>query len=50
MDGVSAAEMVDSGLILRLVKPKSMKIGVHYFPAEVQQLKGQCEASTVCGI
>ena len=46
----SGTKMVDSGSIPGRVKPKDYKKLV--FTAsllDVQQLKGQCEASTVCG-
>ena len=33
MDRVPAIEAVDSGLIPGRVKPKTIKIGVHSFPA-----------------
>ena len=33
VDGVSNAEAVDSGLISGRVKPKTIKIGIHGFPA-----------------
>ena len=51
MDRASASETVDSGSIPPRVKPKTIKKSV--FTAtllDVQQLKGQCEASTMCGI
>ena len=49
VDGASAAEAVDLGSIPGRVKPKTIKIGIHSFLLDVQQLKGQCEASAVCG-
>ena len=49
MDRASATEAVDSGSIPGRFKPKSMKIGIHSLLLDVQQLKGQCEASAVCG-
>ena len=39
--------MIDSGLIPGRVKPKTIKIGIHSFLLDVQQL--QCEASTASG-
>ena len=42
--------MADFGSIPGRVKPKTIKIGMYSFPAfDVQQLIGQCEASTLCG-
>ena len=32
VDRASATETVDSGLITRLVKPKTIKIDIHGFP------------------
>ena len=49
VDRASATEAVDTGSIPGRVKPKTIKIGIHSFPLDVQQLKGQCEASIVCG-
>ena len=49
MDKESATEAVDSDLIPGRVKPKTTKIGIYSFLLDVQQLKGQCEISTVCG-
>ena len=49
VDRASATETVDSGSIPSRIKPKTMKIGIHSFLLDVQQLKEQCEASTVCG-
>ena len=49
VDRASATEAVDSGSIPGWVKPKTIKIAIHSFPAfDVQQLKEQCESSTVC--
>ena len=39
----------DSGSIPGRVKPKTIKIGFTTSLLDVQQLKGQCEASIVCG-
>ena len=44
-----ATETVDSGSIPLRVKPKSKSIGIAAFLLDLQQLKGQCQASTVCG-
>ena len=33
MDGASATETVDSGSIPGIVKPKTLNIGIHGFPA-----------------
>ena len=52
VDGASATELVDSVLILGWVKPKIIKLGIQVFTAfllDVQQLKGHCEASAMCG-
>ena len=49
VDRASATEAVDSGSIPGRVKPKTVTIGIHSFMLDVQQLKGQCEASIVCG-
>ena len=49
MDRASATETVDSGSILGRVKPKTIKLVFTLSLLDVQQLKGQCEASTVCG-
>ena len=49
VDRVSATETVDSGSIPGRVKPKTKKLILTAFLLDVQQLKGQCEASTVCG-
>ena len=46
---VSVTEAVNSGSIPGRVKPKTIKIGIHSFLLDIQQLKGQCEAPTVCG-
>ena len=45
----SATEVVDSGSIPSQVKPKTYKTVFTASLIEVQQLKGECEASTVCG-
>ena len=39
MNGASAAETVDSGSIPGRVKPKTIKIDIHCFLNDVQQLK-----------
>ena len=44
---VNASESMDS--ILGRVKPKIIEIGFAVSLLDVQQLKRQCEASTVCG-
>ena len=49
MDRASATEAVDTGSIPGRVKPKTIKIGITASLLDVQQLKGQCEASNVCG-
>ena len=49
MNRESATDTVDTDSILGQVKPKTINFGVHSFPIDAQQLKGQCEASTVCG-
>ena len=49
VDRASATETVDLGLIPGRVKPKTIKIGIHSFLLDVQQLKGQYEANAVCG-
>ena len=49
MDRASATKTIDLGLVLGQFKPKAIKIGIHSFPADIQQQKGLCEASTVCG-
>ena len=46
VDRASATEAIDSASILGRVKPKTIIIGIHRF--DVQQLKGQCEASAAC--
>ena len=48
MDRASATETVDSGSIPGLVKPKTIKMKFIASLLDVQQLKGHCEASTVC--
>ena len=49
MDKASAINAVDSGSIPSPVKPNTIKIGIHSFLLDVQQLKGQYEASAECG-
>ena len=49
VDRASATETVDSGSITGRVKLKTIKIDIQSFPAWRSALKGQCEASTVCG-
>ena len=49
MDRASATETVDTGSIPGRFKPKTIKIRIHSFLLDVQQLKGQYEASIVCG-
>ena len=44
---VSATETVDSGSISNQVEPKTIKIGIYGFLLDIQQLKGQCEASII---
>ena len=46
---MSATETVDSGSAFGRVKPKITKIDIHSFPAKRSAIKGQCEATTVCG-
>ena len=50
VDRATDTETVDSISTPDRIKSKTIKIGIHSFPAllDVQQLKGQCEASTVC--
>ena len=49
VDRAPATETVDSSSIPDRVKPKTIKICVHSFPAWRSAIKGQCEASTMCG-
>ena len=50
MNKASATETVRWGSIPVWVKPKTIKIGIFTaFLLDVQQLKGQYEASAVCG-
>ena len=49
VDKASATETVDSGSIPRRVKPKTIKLAFTASLLDVQQLKGQCVASAVCG-
>ena len=44
----SAIEAVDSSSIPSRVKPKIIKIGIHSFLLDVQQLTGHYEASALC--
>ena len=46
---VSATKTVDLSSISGRVKPKTIILVFTAFLLEVQQLKGQCEASIVCG-
>ena len=48
-DRAPATETKDLGLIPSRVKSNTRKIGIHSFPHDIQQLKGQCKASSVCG-
>ena len=49
MNWASATEAVDLGSIPCRVKPKTIRIDIHSFLLDVQQLKGQCEAPVGCG-
>ena len=49
MDRASAAETVDLGLIPGRVKSKTLKIGIHSFPAWRSAIKATVKASAVCG-
>ena len=49
MDRASATEAVDTGSIPGRVKPKTIKLVFTAFLLDVQQSKGLCEASAVCG-
>ena len=49
VDKASATEVVNSRSITCRVKPKSVKTGIHSFPAWLQRLKRQCEPPAVCG-
>ena len=50
VDRASAAETINSGSICGRVKAKTIKIGIHSFPAwRSAIIKGQYEASAVCG-
>ena len=49
MDRASATEAVDLGSIPGRVKPKTIKVVFTASLLDVQQLKEQCEASSVCG-
>ena len=49
VDRASATEAVDMGLIPGWVKPKTLKSVFTAFLLDIQQSKGLCEASTVCG-
>ena len=46
VDRASAIETVDSGSITARVKPKTIKIGIHSFSVDVQQM--EYEAPTMC--
>ena len=48
VDRASATEAVDSGSVLKRVKPKRKKLIFTASLLDVQQLKEQCEASTAC--
>ena len=48
VDRASVTETVDMGSIPGQVNPKTTKLSVHTFLLDVQQLKGQCKASTMC--
>ena len=48
VDRASAIETVDLGSIPDRIKPQTIQISIHCFLLDVQ-LKGQLEASTVCG-
>ena len=45
----SATEAVDTGSIPGRVKPKTVKLVFTAFLLDVQQSKGLCESSAVCG-
>ena len=49
MDRASATEAVDTGSIPGRVKPKTNELVSTASLLDVQQLKGQCEASTMGG-
>ena len=49
MNRTSATETVALGSIPSRVKPNTVKIGLHRFPARRHGWKEQCEASTVFG-
>ena len=49
VDRASTTDSVDSGSIPGRVKPKTLKLVFTASLLDVQQLKGQCEASAVCG-
>ena len=49
MDRASATEAVDSGSIPGRVKPTTVKLVLTASLLDVQQLKGECKASAVCG-
>ena len=49
VDRASATETVDLGSIPGRVKPKTIKLVFTASLLDVQQSKGQCKASTVCG-
>ena len=49
VDRASATETVDSGSIPGRVKPRTVKFVFTASLLDVQQLKGQCEASTAYG-
>ena len=49
VDKASATEAVDSDSIPGRVKPKTIKLEFTAFLLDVQQPKGLCEASAVCG-
>ena len=49
VDRTSANETVDTGSIPGRVKPKTIDLDFTAFLLDVQQLKRQCDVSTVCG-
>ena len=49
VDRAFATEAVEWGSIPDRVKPKTIKIGFTAFLLDVQQEKGKCEASIMCG-
>ena len=49
VERASATQTEDSDSILGIVEPKTIKLGIHSFPAGRSTLKGHCKAFTVCG-